>query len=87
MKKYLLVTMAILILPLSANAKCPAISVADMKGVKDGKYPQQFEKAGALRLYHPQVCLSPRITPRAQQQQRIAVGIGPLSLAVLGQHA
>jgi len=45
MKKYFLVTMAMLALPLSAHASCPAISVADMKGVAAGDYPQQFEKA------------------------------------------
>ena len=45
MKKYFLVTMAMLALPLSAHASCPAVSVADMKGVADGAYPQQFEKA------------------------------------------
>ena len=27
----------------AAFAKCPAATVADMKGVKAGKYPQQFE--------------------------------------------
>ena len=27
----------------SAFAKCPAATVTDMKGVKAGKYPQQFE--------------------------------------------
>ncbi|MEC8643102.1 MAG: ABC transporter substrate-binding protein, partial [Pseudomonadota bacterium] len=45
MKKYFLATMAMLALPLSAHASCPAVSVADMKGVADGAYPQQFEKA------------------------------------------
>ncbi|MEK9935952.1 MAG: hypothetical protein VW619_05925 [Rhodobiaceae bacterium] len=45
MKKYFLATMAMLALPLSAHASCPAITVADMKGVADGAYPQQFEKA------------------------------------------
>ncbi len=45
MKKYFLATMAMLALPLSAHASCPAITVADMKGVAGGAYPQQFEKA------------------------------------------
>ncbi len=27
----------------TALASCPAATVADMKGVKAGKYPQQFE--------------------------------------------
>ena len=43
MKKYLLSTMAMLVLPATAYASCPAITVADMKGVASGAYPQQYE--------------------------------------------
>jgi len=45
MKKYFLSTLALLALPVSAYASCPAVTVADMKGVANGAYPQQFEKA------------------------------------------
>jgi len=45
MKKYFLSTLALLALPASAYANCPAVTVADMKGVANGAYPQQFEKA------------------------------------------
>ncbi len=45
MKKYFLSTLALLALPVSAYASCPAVTVADMKGVAEGAYPQQFEKA------------------------------------------
>jgi len=45
MKKYFLSTLALLALPVSAYANCPAVTVADMQGVADGAYPQQFEKA------------------------------------------
>lgn len=45
MKKYFLSTLALLALPVSAYASCPAVTVADMKGVASGAYPQQFEKA------------------------------------------
>ncbi|MGI9424992.1 MAG: ABC transporter substrate-binding protein [Hyphomicrobiaceae bacterium] len=43
MKRFLLASAALLALPIAAEANCPAITVADMKGVKAGKYPQQYE--------------------------------------------
>ena len=45
MKKSLLTALAMLALPATAYANCPAITVADMKGVSAGAYPQQYEKA------------------------------------------
>ena len=45
MKKSLLTALAMLALPATAYANCPAITVADMKGVSPGAYPQQYEKA------------------------------------------
>ena len=45
MRNYFFTAMAMLVLPVTAYASCPAITVADMKGVADGAYPQQFEKA------------------------------------------
>ena len=45
MRNYFFTAMAMLALPVTAYASCPAITVADMKGVADGAYPQQFEKA------------------------------------------
>ena len=45
MKKTLLTALAMLALPATAYANCPAITVADMKGVSPGAYPQQYEKA------------------------------------------
>ena len=44
MKKTLLTALAMLALPATAYANCPAITVADMKGVSPGAYPQQYEK-------------------------------------------
>ena len=44
MRNYFFTAMAMLALPVTAYASCPAITVADMKGVADGVYPQQFEK-------------------------------------------
>jgi len=45
MKKYLLSALAVLIMPAAAYANCPSITVADMKGVKPGAFPQQYELA------------------------------------------
>ncbi|MEX0283733.1 MAG: ABC transporter substrate-binding protein [Paracoccaceae bacterium] len=43
MKRVLLLGVAAIALPGAAFANCPAITVADMKGVAPGAYPQQFE--------------------------------------------
>jgi len=45
MKKYILSALAVLAMPAAAYANCPGITVADMKGVKSGAYPQQYEVA------------------------------------------
>jgi peptide/nickel transport system substrate-binding protein len=45
MKRYFLPTMVMLALPITAYANCPEMSVADMKGVAGGDYPQQYEVA------------------------------------------
>ncbi|XDZ66064.1 ABC transporter substrate-binding protein [Alphaproteobacteria bacterium LSUCC0684] len=45
MKKYILSAFAVLAMPAAAYANCPGITVADMKGVKSGAYPQQYEVA------------------------------------------
>jgi len=45
MRNYFLTAMAMLVLPATAYASCPAITVADMKGVGMGAYPQQYELA------------------------------------------
>ena len=41
----------------TAVAACPAATVADMKGVKAGKYPQQFELSEFERLAGCKLCL------------------------------
>ena len=43
--KILLSGVAVIALTGSAFAACPAVTVTDMKGVKAGAYPQQFELA------------------------------------------
>ena len=43
MKKTLLSGVALLVLPATAYANCPAITVADMQGVAAGDFPQQYE--------------------------------------------
>ena len=43
MRNYFLTAMAMLVLPATAYASCPAVTVADMKGVAEGAYPQQYE--------------------------------------------
>ncbi len=43
MKRLLLSGAALAILPVSAMAACPAITVADMQGVAAGAFPQQYE--------------------------------------------
>ena len=43
MRQYLLSALALVVLPATAYAGCPAVTVADMKGVGMGAYPQQFE--------------------------------------------
>ena len=43
-------TMLLLLSVSTAFAGCPAATVADMKGVKAGKYPQQFELKEFERL-------------------------------------
>ena len=43
MRNYFLTAMAMLALPATAYASCPAVTVADMKGVAEGAYPQQYE--------------------------------------------
>ncbi|HSF95992.1 MAG TPA: hypothetical protein VLA52_13285, partial [Thermohalobaculum sp.] len=46
MKRLLLSSLAVCALAIPAQAAdCPAITVADMKGVAAGAFPQQFEKA------------------------------------------
>lgn len=45
MKRLLLSSAALLILPFAALANCPAISVADMGGVAPGAYPEQYDLA------------------------------------------
>jgi peptide/nickel transport system substrate-binding protein len=45
MKKIILSALAVLAMPVAAYANCPDITVADMKGVKQGAYPQQYEVA------------------------------------------
>ena len=45
MRNYLLSALVMLVLPATAYASCPAVTVADMKGVSMGAYPQQFELA------------------------------------------
>ena len=45
MRSYLLSALVMLVLPATAYASCPAVTVADMKGVGMGAYPQQFELA------------------------------------------
>lgn len=45
MKKLLLSSVALTLLPVAALANCPAISVADMGGVAAGAFPQQFDLA------------------------------------------
>ncbi|MDH5798921.1 MAG: ABC transporter substrate-binding protein, partial [Paracoccaceae bacterium] len=45
MKKIFLTGVAILALPGSAIAGCPAVTLADMQGVAAGAYPQQYELA------------------------------------------
>ncbi len=43
--KWSLAAAFVLASSIAANAACPGITVADMKGVKAGKYPQQFEQS------------------------------------------
>ena len=43
MKKYLISALALLAMPAAAYANCPPITVADMKGVNPGAFPQQYE--------------------------------------------
>ena len=43
MRNLLLSGVALIALPGSAIANCPAISVADSKGTAPGAYPQQYE--------------------------------------------
>jgi peptide/nickel transport system substrate-binding protein len=43
MKRLLLSSAALLILPFAALANCPAISVADMGGVAPGAFPEQYD--------------------------------------------
>lgn len=45
MRKLLLSSGALAILPLAALANCPGITVADMGGIAPGAFPQQFELA------------------------------------------
>ncbi len=45
MKKLLLSSAALLVLPMAALANCPAITMADMGGVAAGAYPGQFDLA------------------------------------------
>ncbi|RUS63529.1 ABC transporter substrate-binding protein [Pseudorhodobacter sp. E13] len=45
MKKLLLSSAALLVLPIAAFANCPAITMADMGGVAAGAYPGQFDLA------------------------------------------
>ncbi len=45
MKKSLFTAFVLMGLPITAYANCPAVTVADMKGVASGAYPQQYEKA------------------------------------------
>ncbi|MGO4909841.1 ABC transporter substrate-binding protein [Pseudorhodobacter sp. W20_MBD10_FR17] len=45
MKRLLLSSAALLILPFAALANCPAISVADMGGVAPGAFPEQYDLA------------------------------------------
>lgn len=45
MKKFLMSGVALLVLPVAAYANCPAITVADMKGVAAGAFPQQYDVA------------------------------------------
>lgn len=42
MKKYLLSGVASLLIPAAAYANCPAITLADMQGVAEGAFPQQY---------------------------------------------
>jgi len=43
MKRFLLSGVAIFALPAAAMASCPNITTADMQGISDGQYPQQFD--------------------------------------------
>ena len=45
MKRLLMSGVALLVLPVAAQANCPGITVADMKGVAAGAFPQQYELA------------------------------------------
>ena len=43
MKRILLGSVTLLVLPIAAYASCPGITVADMGGVAAGAFPQQYE--------------------------------------------
>ena len=43
MKKLLLSSVALTVLPVVALANCPAITVADMGGVAAGAFPEQYD--------------------------------------------
>ena len=45
MRNYFLSALVMLAMPAMAYASCPEVTVADMKGVGMGAYPQQFELA------------------------------------------
>ena len=45
MKRVLMGSAALFVLPFAAFANCPAITVADMGGVAAGAYPAQYELA------------------------------------------
>lgn len=45
MKRLLLGSAALLVLPFAALANCPAISVADMGGIAPGAFPEQYDLA------------------------------------------
>lgn len=45
MRKLLLSSVSLAVLPLAALANCPGITVADMGGIAAGAFPQQYELA------------------------------------------
>mgnify|MGYP005701013255 FL=1 len=45
MKKIALMAVSMALLSSTAMANCPAVTVADSKGVGAGQYPQQYELA------------------------------------------